>query len=133
MAFKMKGHTLPGINQRGYDSTKDGRAKSSAFQHDDGTKHAHKMQPGVKMEKVDIKPKTHLTGLVNKGGPSKGKGKVKKKSKISKILLKGLTKLKNVAKKKFNINTEWGTQYGGARTGVGHIVEKKMKKEKDKK
>lgn len=33
MAFKMKGHTLPGINQRiDKSSTEDGRAKSSAFQ-----------------------------------------------------------------------------------------------------
>jgi hypothetical protein len=33
MAFKMKGHTLPGINQRmDKSSLKDGRAKSSAFQ-----------------------------------------------------------------------------------------------------
>jgi hypothetical protein len=35
MAFKMKGHTLPGINQRMDKSSKpDGRAKSSAFQKD---------------------------------------------------------------------------------------------------
>ena len=33
MAFKMKGHTLPGINQRmDKSSLEDGRAKSSAFQ-----------------------------------------------------------------------------------------------------
>ena len=33
MAFKMKGHTLPGINQNMDKSSKpDGRAKSSAFQ-----------------------------------------------------------------------------------------------------
>jgi len=33
MAFKMKGHVLPGINQRmDKSSTADGRAKSSAFQ-----------------------------------------------------------------------------------------------------
>ena len=33
MAFKMKGHTLPGINQRMNNSAlSDGRAKSSAFQ-----------------------------------------------------------------------------------------------------
>ena len=36
MAFKMKGHTLPGINQRmDKSSLKDGRAKSSAFQKDE--------------------------------------------------------------------------------------------------
>tara|TARA_R110000744_G_scaffold373122_1_gene485158 strand:+ start:314 stop:754 length:441 start_codon:yes stop_codon:yes gene_type:complete len=35
MAFKMKGHTLPGINQNMDDSSQpDGRAKSSAFQKD---------------------------------------------------------------------------------------------------
>ena len=39
MAFKMKGHTLPGINQRMDKSSKpDGRAKSSAFQKDEGKK-----------------------------------------------------------------------------------------------
>ncbi len=32
MAFKMKGHTLPGINQRPSAKMADGRAKSSAFQ-----------------------------------------------------------------------------------------------------
>ena len=40
----MKGHTLPGINQRGYNSAKDGKAKSAAFQHDDGTKHSHEVK-----------------------------------------------------------------------------------------
>ena len=35
MAFKMKGHTLPGIKQRmDKSSTADGKAKSSAFQDD---------------------------------------------------------------------------------------------------
>ena len=37
MAFKMKGHTLPGINQRGNENLEDGRSKSSEFQ-DDGKK-----------------------------------------------------------------------------------------------
>ena len=32
MAFKMKGHALPGINQRGYENMPDGRSKSAAFQ-----------------------------------------------------------------------------------------------------
>tara|TARA_Y100001963_G_scaffold154056_1_gene242053 strand:+ start:1417 stop:1560 length:144 start_codon:yes stop_codon:yes gene_type:complete len=32
MAFKMKGHTLPGINKKGNGNKKDGRSKSSAFQ-----------------------------------------------------------------------------------------------------
>ena len=34
MAFKMKGHALPGINQRGNENLEDGRSKSSAFQKD---------------------------------------------------------------------------------------------------
>jgi len=39
MAFKMKGHSLPGINQRMDKSSKpDGRAKSSAFQKPTGWK-----------------------------------------------------------------------------------------------
>ena len=49
MAFKMKGHTLPGINQKGYNSAKDGKAKSAAFQHDDGTEHSHE----TKMAKLE--------------------------------------------------------------------------------
>ena len=32
MAFKMKGHTLPGIKQKASAKATDGRAKSSAFQ-----------------------------------------------------------------------------------------------------
>ena len=32
MAFKMKGHTLPGIKQRNSDNLADGRSPSSAFQ-----------------------------------------------------------------------------------------------------
>ena len=39
MAFKMKGHTLPGINQRlETQNLPDGRAKSSAFQQDEEKK-----------------------------------------------------------------------------------------------
>ena len=49
MAFKMKGHALPGINQKGYNSAKDGKAKSAAFQHDDGTEHSHE----IKMAKLE--------------------------------------------------------------------------------
>ena len=43
MAFKMKGHTLPGINQRGYENMKDGRSKSSAFQSNEEKKTAQHM------------------------------------------------------------------------------------------
>ena len=32
MAFKMKGHTLPGINQKGNKGMEDGKANSSPFQ-----------------------------------------------------------------------------------------------------
>ena len=32
MAYKMKGHTLPGINQKGNKGMEDGRANSSPFQ-----------------------------------------------------------------------------------------------------
>ena len=66
MAFKMKGHTLPGINQRGNKGMKDGRANSSPFQQGEGegegkkfTKTVGKLERGKrmmtkKMEKREI-------------------------------------------------------------------------------
>jgi len=33
MAFKMRGHTLPGINKKAGDNMPDGRSKSAAFQY----------------------------------------------------------------------------------------------------
>jgi len=48
MAFKMKGHTLPGINQKGNKGMEDGRANSSPFQQSKGrkfTKTVEKLEP----------------------------------------------------------------------------------------
>ena len=33
MAFKMRGHTLPGINKKAGENMPDGRSKSAAFQY----------------------------------------------------------------------------------------------------
>lgn len=46
MAFKMKGHTLPGINQRGYKNMKDGRSTSAPFQQKDSEKVVSSTSPG---------------------------------------------------------------------------------------
>ena len=44
MAFKMRGHTLPGINRRAGENMPDGRSKSAAFQY----KTAYKFNKGLK-------------------------------------------------------------------------------------
>ena len=50
MAFKMKGHTLPGINQRseGDTDTPDGRSASSAFQKQSPLEHYTGPHKGAK-------------------------------------------------------------------------------------
>ena len=70
--FKMKGHTLPGINQMKATGTADGRAKSSAFQ-------AEKDEfPGLVDFEVDVKSKeTTRDRLARKAGATRG-GSVKK-------------------------------------------------------
>ena len=47
--FKLKGHALPGVKQRGSTKMADGRAKSSAFQKDD------EEFPGLVDFEVDVK------------------------------------------------------------------------------
>jgi len=57
MAFKMRGHTLPGINRRAGENMPDGRSKSAAFQY----KTAYKFNKGLKEAsaegKLDDNPK----------------------------------------------------------------------------
>ena len=86
MAFKMKGHTLPGINQKMDKSSKpDGRAKSSAFQKTTETEAeflARMESQGVPVSAdVDVTPKTTkrdtlakkiATGKSSFGGTKKG-------------------------------------------------------------
>ena len=61
MAFKMKGHGLPGINQRmDKSSLEDGRAKSSAFQKGPGDRNlwqrlTGRTSTGVKLYKAEKK------------------------------------------------------------------------------
>ena len=79
--FKMKGHTLPGINQR--SETKnlaDGRSKSSTFQFDAGVA---AMMPNIMsnvdqarmMQRGNPQQNPGLAGPINKGiGKYKGEG-----------------------------------------------------------
>ena len=49
MAFKMKGHTLPGINQRSETKNMaDGRSKSSAFQKNGDNKRVQEIRKKIK-------------------------------------------------------------------------------------
>ena len=82
MAFKMKGHALPGINQKGNGNLKDGRSKSSAFQKDgitgkiyDSKDEADKAHKKLMIKKyliiilpmkMVIKKLHHLLGIKNK-------------------------------------------------------------------
>ena len=47
MTYKMKGHAQPGINQRGNENLEDGRAKSSAFQKNEGIQSPNKHYDGL--------------------------------------------------------------------------------------
>jgi len=70
--FKMKGHTLPGINQMKTAGTADGRAKSSAFQ-------AEKDEfPGLVDFEVDVKSKETTRDLLAKKARATRSGTVKK-------------------------------------------------------
>jgi hypothetical protein len=44
MAFKMRGHTLPGINKRAGENMPDGRSKSAAFQYNSAYKLTEKQK-----------------------------------------------------------------------------------------
>tara|TARA_R100001443_G_scaffold39559_1_gene52907 strand:+ start:646 stop:1059 length:414 start_codon:yes stop_codon:yes gene_type:complete len=77
--FKMKGHTLPGINQRmDKSSNPDGKAKSSVFQKEDpviqGT-----VLPEVTIEEPKLKVKTTINqdGSITKSRGSKSETYVK--------------------------------------------------------
>ena len=64
MAFKMKGHTLPGINQRMDKSSKpDGRAKSSAFQKDKRTESVSDEQTVVDNENIAKSTNQPMQGM----------------------------------------------------------------------
>ena len=78
MAFKMKGHALPGINQRSETKNMaDGRSKSSAFQKNGDKKKKEKEKEVVYK---DMSTKTILERewanyqkTLKKGHPDKGK------------------------------------------------------------
>ena len=44
MAFKMRGHTLPGINKKAGENMPDGRSKSAAFQYNSAYKLTEKQK-----------------------------------------------------------------------------------------
>ena len=92
MAYKMKGHTLPGINQKGNKGMEDGRANSSPFQQDEGEGEkseirAHNFRapapnPEAKMSRIGVdkrpKPKTpDFPPRLERGKP-KGKAAAEK-------------------------------------------------------
>mgnify|MGYP003639585144 CR=1 FL=1 len=60
MAYKMKGHTLPGINQKGNKGMEDGRANSSPFQQGEKSEiRAHNFRapapnPEAKMSRIGV-------------------------------------------------------------------------------
>ena len=108
MAFKMKGHTLPGINQRMDKSSKpDGRAKSSAmqlrpskidgvqvsdFEADEQERENQAKAKGMTLEQIKKQPKVTRTGgseakniLKNLSEKEKKSGK---KSKYTQDILK---------------------------------------------
>ena len=86
--FKMKGHTLPGINQRSEGDTDlpDGRSKSSALQHKpwaeehkekvahSGTKEAHGAS-AAKFDAAMIKPIMEMVGGMKKNNDDDSPGK----------------------------------------------------------
>jgi hypothetical protein len=85
MSFKMKGHTLPGINQRmDKSSLPDGRAKSSAFQKDKpgsvasqdvaNTEYLNEMKTYGKRPEASAETKDYYEGQTKK---TSTKGKVK--------------------------------------------------------
>ena len=68
MAFKMKGHTLPGINQRGYKDMKDGRSKTSAFQQSEKKKKTYtgKIYENLEAVNTAIKNKDYKKNTTGK-------------------------------------------------------------------
>jgi len=97
-SFKMKGHTLPGINQKsGTGNLKDGRSSSSAFQQ------KHKMPDGSTMDGASHPGSSPLeSGWLGKaanimtGGLSGGIGKAMKgdwKGAIGSVASGGLSSL----------------------------------------
>lgn len=73
MAFKMRGHTLPGINKKAGENMRDGRSKSAAFQY----KSAYKLTD--KQEALDVNNNNRLdaddfAGLRAEKSPMNKKG-----------------------------------------------------------
>ena len=67
--FKLKGHALPGIKQRGSTKMADGRAKSSAFQKDD------EEFPGLVDFEVEAKGKDETRDILARKAKPEGTGK----------------------------------------------------------
>jgi hypothetical protein len=87
MAFKMRGHTLPGINKKAGDNMPDGRSKSAAFQY----KAAYKLTE--KQKALDVNNNNKLdaddfASLRSGESPNKKRGCKKKKGSSYKMLNK---------------------------------------------
>jgi len=57
MAFKMRGHTLPGINKKAGDNMPDGRSKSATFQYKAAYKFTEPLRKASAEGKLDDNPK----------------------------------------------------------------------------
>ena len=83
MAFKMKGHTLPGINQRmDKSSLEDGRAKSSAFQKDKDKSISEK-QTVIDEKNISENTNQPVQGMISNADHKENVKSVKRQNRIN--------------------------------------------------
>ena len=83
MAFKMKGHTLPGINQRmDKSSLEDGRAKSSAFQKDED-KSVSEKQTVIDKKNISENTSQPVQGVISNADHKENVKSVKRQNRIN--------------------------------------------------
>ena len=83
MAFKMKGHTLPGINQRmDKSSLEDGRAKSSAFQKDKD-KSVSEKQTVIDKKNISENTNQPVQGMISNADHKENVKSVKRQNRIN--------------------------------------------------
>ncbi len=83
MAFKMKGHTLPGINQRmDKSSLEDGRAKSSAFQKDKD-KSVSEKQTVIDEKNISENTNQPVQGMISNADHKENVKSVKRQNRIN--------------------------------------------------
>ena len=83
MAFKMKGHTLPGINQRmDKSSLEDGRTKSSAFQKDKD-KSVSEKQTVIDEKNISENTNQPVQGMISNADHKENVKSVKRQNRIN--------------------------------------------------